>query len=213
MKVIDIINLVAKLIDEIDVKKCVDFCLKNNLTLTQLFNLPTTLQQDEELETLLAPSYLTDNCKNIISTILDALNIATVLVATEYKPLFKIEYITVENNEFLIDNFSQKLFKIKEITLNNVKQKYEIIDDKLCLKSGSYKVKYSYIPLEVSFDDNIHSFNGLSIITMAYLVCSQYCLIKCSFDESSMWQQKFEYALLNNVKPIKNITLKQRRWF
>lgn len=204
MKVIDIINLVAKLVDEIDVKNCVDYCLKNNLSLSELFSL-----SNDDTQQL---AFLNENSKTTLNTMLDAVNITQTLIATEYKPVFKTEQINIQNNEFLIENLSQQLFKVKEITLNNKKQKFVITDNKISVENGNALITYSYIPSQVCFEDTIKNFNGVSIITMAYLVCAQYCLIKCSFEESSMWQQKFEQALLNNFKPINNISIKTRRW-
>ena len=156
---------------------------------------------------------MTDLSKKELKLILDCINIVQTLISTEYYENYTEEIIVVENDEYDIDNFSQKLFKIKAITKDNEKQKYRLIGDKIKLESDSYTIKYAFIPQDVDFSGVVDSHSGkLAILAFCYGVCSEYCLIKGLFDEADMWQKKFNNSIVKNFKKLGGIFIKSRRW-
>ena len=207
MKVIDIIDLTAKLLNEIDLKDCIKYCKTNEITLTNFIN-------ETELVNNQKPSCLTDLAKKELKLILDCINIVQTRVSTEYFENYYEEEIAVENNEYDIDNLSQKLFKITAITRNNIMQFYKMVGDKLTLDSGNYLIKYAFIPADKGFDETVENHSGkMTILSFCYGVCSEYCLIKGLYDEAEMWQKRFDSSLKHNFRKINGIYLKSRRWF
>ena len=203
MKVIDIIDLTAKLLNEFDVKNCISYCKKNNMTITNLFNC-------EGLEL----DYYNEQSIKDLRLILDTINIVLIKIATENRPIVVEEEVTSKNGKIAIDTLSQKLFKIKEISCGGVKQNYSISGGNILVSDGIYTIKYAIIPTELDFESSFNDYYGkLSLLTVCYGVCSYYTLIKGMYDESDMWKEKFENALNQNFAKLGGIYVKSRRWF
>ena len=210
MKVIDVIELTAKLLSIAEVKQCVELCKTNQITLSQLIALPTTSETEGEL---LKPDFLNIQVEKELRLLLDCVNITQTQIASEKNYIFKVEDIAVENECFDIDTLSQKLYKIKEITSDNEKRNFDFIGNKIIIKNGNYKLKYAYLPDEIGFDDSIETHGGkVSILAFCYGVCSKYLLIKNMFDEASLWQEKFDKSLSLCFKKLGEIKIKNRRW-
>ena len=201
MKVIDVINLSGKLLNEIDIKSCIDYCIKNQFTVEQL------LESQETLD------FVNEQSIKDLRLILDSINITLTKIATENFPTLVEESIIVENNKFSIDNLSQKLFKIKEITCSGVRQKFSVQNGFIMLPNGSYTIKYAFLPTELTFDDEVNLYNGkLSILTLSYGACAYFALIKGIYNESEMWNEKFEFSLQKNFARLTGVNIKKRRW-
>ena len=210
MKVIDVIELTAKLLNIIDVKQCTSFCKTNQITLSQLLALPTTSETEGDI---LKPDFLTEQVEKELRLLLDCINITQTQIASENNYLLKVEDITVENESFDIDTLSQKLYKIKDITSDNEKRNFDFIGNKIVIKNGSYKLKYAYLPDEVDFDDSIETHGGkVSILAFCYGVCNKYLLIKNMFDEANFWQEKFDKSISLCFRKLGEIKIKNRRW-
>ena len=207
MKVLDVIKLVTKLLNESDDKKCAEYCEKNNLSLkTFLGYLHDETQTD-------LPDFLNSQSEKDLKLILDCINIVQMQVSTDFHSLLFEEEIEVSNGKFSIENLSQKLYKVKQISQNDEQIKYLFVKDEIMLGDGKYKIKYAYVPEDVGFDSTLETHNGnLTILSLAYGVCSQFCLIKGIADEGQVWQEKFEKSLLSNFKKIGEIKIKPRRW-
>lgn len=207
MKVLDVIKLVTRLLNESDDKKCADYCEKNTLSIdTFLSWLTDTTKTD-------LPDYLNAQSEKDLRLILDCINITQMQICTDFHLLDCTDEIEVENKQILIDTLSQKLYKIKSIMGNGEKIKYSFVGDKILLENGKVSVKYAYVPKEVDFDDSIESHNGnLTLLSVAYGVCYHFCLIKGITDEAEKWQEKFEKSLTSNFKKISEIKIKPRRW-
>lgn len=210
MKVIDVIELTAKLLNIIEVKECINICKTNQITLSQLLALPETSETEGEL---LKPSMLNEQVEKELRLLLDCINITQTQIASEKNYLIKTEDIVVENECFDIDTLSQKLYKIKEITSDKEKRNFDLIGNKIVIKNGKFKLKYAFLPDEVNFDDSIETHNGkVSILAFCYGVCNKYLLIKNMFDEAEFWQEKFDKSISLCFKKLGEIKIKNRRW-
>lgn len=208
MKVLDIIKLVTKLLNETDDKLCAEYCDTNNLSMSTFLGYLTS----EEVES--KPEFLTVQADKDLRLILDCINIVQMRICTEFHTLLSEENIVVENGEFEIENLSQKLYKIKQISAQNESVKYSYFENKILLSDGSYKIKYAFIPNDVGFTDSVETHNGnLTLLTIAYGVCSQFCTIKGLSDEAQQWEDKFTQSIAKNFKKLGQIEIKPRRWF
>lgn len=210
MKVIDVIELTAKLLNILEVKQCITMCKTNQITLSQLLALP----QESKIEgELLKPSFLTEQVERELRLILDCINITQMQIASENNYLIKIEDIVVENECFDIDTLSQKLYKIKEITCDDEKKNFDFVGNKIIIKNGNYKLKYAYLPNEIDFDDSVETHGGkVSVLAFCYGVCNKYLIVKNMTTEAEFWQEKFDKSLLSCFKKIGEIKIKNRRW-
>lgn len=207
MKVLDIIKLVTRLLNESDDKKCADYCEKNNLSLGKFLDwLLDSTKTD-------LPDFLNTQSEKDLRLILDCINITQMQICTDFHPLEVSEEIVVDNNQILIDTLSQKLYKVKNISCNGEKVKYSFVSDKITLQNGKITIRYAFIPQEVDFNSSVESHNGnLTLLSMAYGVCYHFCLIKGIEDEAQKWQEKFEKSLTENFRKINEIKIKPRRW-
>lgn len=213
MKVKDIIKLTAKLLCETDILECVEYCEKNEKTFAQLLALLNQSVASDDESYIPIPNCLNSQSEKNLRIILDCINIAYLHICTEKYLLYKTESITVTNNCFDIDNLSQKLFKIKDITNAYGYVKIKLDAKKILLPNGTYTIKYAYLPQELNFDDEINSFNGkLTLLALSYGVCGKFCLIKNLFEEAESWESKFEKSLTQSFKKIGEIKIKSRRW-
>lgn len=204
MKVLDIIKLVSKLLNESDDKKCAEYCESNEISMDTL--LARTMEN--------LPEFVTVQAEKDIRLILDCINIVQMQICTDYHTLICEESLTSINGAIVIDNLSQQLYKIKQISLNGENVKYTYFGNKILVGEGSYQIKYAFIPKEVGFDSTLESHNGnLTVVTLAYGVCSQFCLIKGLQTEAEMWKKMFEEGLNKNFKKLGEIRVKPRRWF
>lgn len=213
MKVKDIIKLSARLLCENDIVDCIKYCEQNEMTLTNFLALKNQTALPSSEDYIQIPSCFTLQAEKDLRIILDCINIANLYICTEKHLLFTTEEIEVINGEYAINNLSQKLFKIKQISNNFGFVKYSLEAGKILVPSGKYIIKYAYIPAELNFDDDVDSFNGkLTLLALSYGVCSKFCLIKNLFDEASEWESKFSNSLAENFRKVGEIKIKQRRW-
>ncbi|MBQ0017549.1 MAG: hypothetical protein KBT30_02840 [Clostridiales bacterium] len=213
MKVKEIMSLTAKLLNEADLKKCIKYCFDNEMEIDEFLELQNQSVSENDPDYIEVPEYLNEQTEKQLRLILDCINIVELMISSEYKPLIYEEEIQVENCEFNIDNLSQKLAKIKQITYGYSKQNYELVNNKIIMKDGKYKIKYSYYPKEVDFDEEVDDYSGnLALLTFCYGVCFEYLLISGAFEEADMWKEKFEQSLTNNFRSIKSTFIKGRRW-
>lgn len=207
MKVLEIIKLVTKLLNESDDKLCAEYCDTNNLSMSTFLGYLAS-----EVES--KPEFLTVQADKDLRLILDCINIVQMRICTEFHTLICEEEITVKNGKFEIENLSHKLHKIKQISAQNENVKYSYCENKILLNDGVYKIKYAFIPADVGFTDGVETHNGnLTLLTIAYGICSQFCTIKGLSDEAQQWEDKFTQSIAKNFKKLGQIEIKPRRWF
>lgn len=202
MKVTDIINLTAKMLGEVDVKNCINYCEQNNISVDELLS---------SLEISL--DYVNEQSKKDLRLILDCINIIITKIATENYPIIFSEKISVKDDSFNIDTLSQKLFKIKEISQHGIRQKFACKDKNILIPTGEYLIKYAILPTELTFSGDYFLFGGkLSILTLCYGTCACFAFVKGMYEEADRFEQKFESALNKNFAKLSGLMVKKRRW-
>ena len=178
--------------------------VKEVATLLQLSNvLALDLDDVEELQSM------DDLTERDVNLIVNCLNQTLTTIATEYIELLTSENITVVNGEFDLDDLEKNFYKIKRVENN---EKFEIVDNKLRLNNGNYKIIYSYYPEELELNDEFDFYENLSKYAICYGICSQYCLILGDFAQSETWESKFENAMEMAKSQLKVMSIKNRRW-
>lgn len=214
MKVKDIIKKVSlylKLQDVLDYYKVLEENENSSQTeTTESEKTENVTETTENVQTV----ELSSETEYQINMLLENINNVLEDIATNYIPLKMIENIDVSNNSFNLNNLSKNVNKVIRITKDGMRVNFFACNDMLKTENGNLEITYSYIPNPKTLDDEIENFYGkVGVLTYAYGVASEYCLINEDYEQAMMWDDKFKNALLNSNRPIKNISIKKRRWF
>ena len=111
-------------------------------------------------------------------------------------------------------DFTFPLVKIIEIKDSKGKKvRYYRSSDKILLpKMDTYTIIYTYRPEKLTENVTLSVYPFISESTLAYGVCSQYCLMDGLFDEADMWEAKYKESLLATFRQTKNIKMKAKIW-
>ena len=137
-------------------------------------------------------------------------------IACDYIPLYYTQTITVSNGQFDLSTLTKKIKTIKSITdINGVQTKdYQLENDYLIIKNGTYKIKYRFIPLVMDvYQDDIQNFDGkVNEGLMAYGTLAYYCLMYNLTDLYEVWETKYRHSLLIAMQKTENLYIKPRRF-
>ena len=146
---------------------------------------------------------------------LSAYNMAVEKMATEYLNLKtrEMHYANSYSNIYF-DDFDYRVVDILSVeTL-----KGELVRDYLVLpfsisvpkKDSEYYISYRYLPNEAkTIFDEIPIQSCVSGLVLSYLICSYLTLSVSLFDESKMWESRFEKELFKSLHMNRSFSLKK----
>lgn len=156
-----------------------------------------------------ADSFDTQTQKDI-NLIVSCINEVLCDIATDHLPLKKTETILVSGGVYQLSNLSNTFHKLIEVKTN---KPYNVELENLYIENGTYEITYSFLPDIYEFGDTIENFDTrLTMYALCFGVAAEYCLISGNYNESEMWNSRFESAM--QVAKRKNglTKLKERRW-
>ena len=195
MQVVDCLKKVSVLLGDCDIE--------NILTKAEKFN-------SGELQGELLPAE-----EKKILKYLSAYNMAVEKMATEYLNLKtrEMHYANSYSNIYF-DDFDYRVVDILSVeTL-----KGELVRDYLVLpfsisvpkKDSEYYISYRYLPNEAkTIFDEIPIQSCVSGLVLSYLICSYLTLSVSLFDESKMWESRFEKELFKSLHMNRSFSLKK----
>lgn len=145
-----------------------------------------------------------------INLIISCINEVLCDIATDYLPLKKTEIINVSDGVYQLSNLSNTFHKLISV---NTKKPYTVKSENLIIESGTYELTYSFLPEIFEFGDTIEDFDTrLTLYALCFGVAAEYCLISGNYNESEMWNSRFENAMQIARRKIGLAKLKERRW-
>ena len=136
-------------------------------------------------------------------------------IASDYLPLYTTEEIVVTENKFDLNTLAKNFRDVKWLKNKQGKEEsFEIDDNYLITKNGTYFFKYRYLPLsEEVINNEMQNFEGkISESAIAYGTCAYYCLRFNINDSFSLWDTKFKQSLLIAQQKTNNLYIKPRRF-
>lgn len=184
-----------------------------------LKNASIMLNLDQEFEPYLnEESTLTpsDETEREWGKMLSAFNCLIKKIATERIPVVCEEEIVFDAcGEFELSSLINKFHGVQMITgYSGLIFARETRDGKLKADYvGPAILRYSYIPEDLTTEDNISVFENLSSLVFSYGIAYIYCEMSSLFGDAEMWQEKFESAINECMRGVvRERVMKVRRW-
>ena len=135
-------------------------------------------------------------------------------VACDYLPLQTQQVFETEDGILPYADFRRELQDVKSVT-NEAGESvaFSSWPSHLQTQAGKVTVKYTYVPQDVGFYDELDYRSGkVSERVFSYGTACEYCLISGRYEDASVWEQRYKDALLCCAGKKAEIRLPRRRW-
>lgn len=138
-------------------------------------------------------------------------NLVNQEIASEYIP-----YLCKENVSGSIINFSQLSKKV--INIFQVKGKFgldllfKVYPNFIEVQGNAKSVTYSFLPEEITAEDDVQLFCGITARVLAYGVASEYLLLDGVSQDAEIWENRFKQSLFVLSRKKGEHVLPKRRW-
>lgn len=133
-------------------------------------------------------------------------------IACDYLPLFARE--NVDANAILnFSSLSKKVIHIYEVKNRfGMNLHFKNFDNYIEISGRAKSVIYSYLPDDLTIDDEVIMHSGLSGRIYAYGVASEYLLIDGVSEDAEIWENRFKESLFVLSRKRGELVLPKRRW-
>jgi len=156
---------------------------------------------------------LTSSESKTLNLLLKCLNLIQNEVACEYIPLQKVEEVKAVDFKVKYDQFSKKPISIiwaKDKLWRNIR--FKAFADYLMLFGSFAKIKYNYLPQEItSLDSEIEELL-LPIRIYAYGMAREYFLMQNLSEDADIWEVRFKDSLCVLARKKQDVKMPCRRW-
>lgn len=136
-------------------------------------------------------------------------------IATDYMPLVESETIALKDGKFDYDLFAHRVLEILKIVdvTSGTSVKFEQ-KPSFCVvfSKGNVEVRYSYLPEDISVEDECVMSSKITSKTLALGAASEYCLIEGMYEQSALFGDKFREEMKNICRRNNEIRVKPRVW-
>ncbi len=156
---------------------------------------------------------LSNNENKTIATMLKCLNLVQNEVACEYIPLVAFQDVTA--TDFKVD---YSAFDKKPIAVISAKDKFgrnirfKAFPDYLMIFACKAKIKYNYMPQEISTINSDVKEPVLPMRIYAYGVAREYFLLQNLSDDADIWEVRFKDSLSVFSRKKQDVKMPCRRW-
>lgn len=149
-----------------------------------------------------------------VSRMLNALNLITEEIASDYLPIIKEKTIELVNGEIDVKQIDENFLEIVGIKNKFGKSlRYRYVNGKIVCLASTVTITYKVYPNKITLDGDAEDFGGrLSARVIAYGVASEYCYLEMLYDDASIWESRFKNSLLIACRKKGELMLKKRGW-
>lgn len=138
-------------------------------------------------------------------------------IATEYIPLIERESAQVKDGTINYDRLLHRVLEVLEVRdadSDIPSDCYMGPSECRVANSGMKKalIKYSYLPMDVSIDEQCPLSPLVSAKTLALGICAEYSLIEGMYEQSVMFSDRFKEDMRTATRKKGEIKIKPRRW-
>lgn len=157
--------------------------------------------------------YDTTEIESNVNTMIKLSNLVISELSLGYIDLITTEEVVASSGKINYLDLSKTAVKILDVLdYNGNSISFKVKEDHVETSTNARKVKYKYLPPEYQLNDEIgYSENDLSLSTLSYGLCAEFCIVQCRFDEALMWRNRYIQEINKLIKP-KNCTIKGRIW-
>jgi hypothetical protein len=186
------------------------------MTVKSILKLATSLLNRKDfLSYLESGSSLDVNIKDEIDTLVACYNVVAEELSTVYDKIVYTQKLTVSNGVLKYTQFTYNPVKILSVKDNDGKDvDCEILPTELRTNVSRIVVEYTYIPKKRLLDDESDFKNTpFKERVFAYGIATEYLLIKGSYEEASLWHDKYLGAIKNSLSIKGSSKIKGRVWW
>ncbi len=165
------------------------------------------------IEKLQKGTELSTSENNIVKTLLKCLDLIQNQVASEYIPLEKIQEVYPKDFKVEYNVFNKKPIAIvwaKDKFGRNLR--FKSFNDYLMIFSSFARVKYYYLPQEITSVEDEIAEELLPTRIYAYGVAREYFLLQNLSVECDIWEVRFKDSLSSFARKKRDIKIPCRRW-
>lgn len=158
-------------------------------------------------------SSLTESEQKVVDALVKCLNLVQNEVATEYIPLEAIEEVKAVDLKVPYSAFSKKPIAVifaKDSFGRNLR--FRTFSDYLMVYAPRAKVKYHYMPDEITSVEGELAQPLLPMRIYAYGVAREYFLLQTLGDDADIWEVRFKDSLSIFARKKQEVRLPCRRW-
>ena len=134
-------------------------------------------------------------------------------LAMDYFPVLCEERVTAENGEIRYESLGRRVARVLALLDKDGNEPTKkIIPASLCVKSGTYTLRYAALPREKAIGDEAECGVGVSEQLMAYGIAAEYCLLKGLYEEHAAWEKKYKHAVASTYRLRGGKRMKAREW-
>ena len=156
---------------------------------------------------------LTSQESKVLNTLLKCLNLIQNEVACEYIPLMAEETVTTKDFKVDFSAFEKRPISIvwaKDRLGRNIR--FKAFADYLMIFGGHAKVKYCYMPDEITSLEGEIAQPLLPMRIYAYGVAREFFLLQNLGDDADIWEVRFKDSLCVFAKKKHEVKMPCRRW-
>ncbi len=155
----------------------------------------------------------TSNENKKINLLLKCLNLIQNEVACEFIPLQAIEEVKATDFKVNYNQFSKKPISIiwaKDKLGRNIR--FKSFADYLMIFGGSAKIKYNYMPKEITSLDSDIEEAILPMRIYAYGIAREFYLMQSLSEDADIWEVRFKDSLCVFARKKQEVKMPCRRW-
>ncbi len=186
------------------------------MTVKEILKLVCEFVGEKELMTKLQAEVLSVNQheQEKLDCMVRCFNLVNQEIASDYLPFLAREEVKINGS---ILNFSD----LKKVVINiyEIKNKFgmnlnfKLFPNFVEISGKAKTVVYSFLPDELSLNDTVEKYCGLSARVYAYGVASEYLLIDGVGEDAEIWENRFKDSLFVLSRKKNEHILPNRRWF
>lgn len=157
---------------------------------------------------------LNENEMKKLKVMLSCFNMVNQEIASDYLPFLTKENVDASNGGILFSSLSKRVVNIYEVKDRfGFNLKFRVISNFVETKKSAKSVVYSFLPEEMSLEDEVEFFNGLSARVYAYGVASEVLLVSGLSGDAEIWEERYKESLFILSRKRGEHRLPKRSWF
>ena len=155
----------------------------------------------------------TTEIEDNVNTMMKLTNLVISELSSGYIDLISVEDVHCENGKISFSTLNYTAVKILDVLDEKGNSiNFKVKEDHVETSNSAVTIKYKYLPPEYQLNDVIgYSEKEVSLATLSYGLCAEFCIVQCRFDEALMWRNRYISEINKLIKP-KNCTIKGRAW-
>lgn len=185
------------------------------MTVSEIIKIACDFTGNEELASMLdnGEKSFSSGQQKTIDTLVKCLNLVQNEIATDYIPLVAFEDVVA--TEFKVDysKFAHKPIAViwaKDRFGRNLR--FKALPEYLMLFASKAKIKYNYLPQQITSIDQTLPQSIVPMRIYAYGVAREYFLMQNLSDDADIWEVRFKDSLFLFARKKHEVKMPCRRW-